>query len=394
MGNEYGLQYIMDGNGNYYRVNGNDQLVVAGRKEDASVFSMYEANQRIGGGKKSKFYVTIPVDDNEQPVEPTFPKVISIVDKTEVSSETIGQEPEEEHVADSVDRSNVVNVTKDNTEVGYDISNMDWMDYMNLFCYLVASAKNYQESMAEKHSKVEKEICDLLHYIELYDLSEDESMHAVELIKEARMSRRDIKDEIMRVELFQRSIGTSANVSKAKGCITELKKLETRIYHPREHSELFVGMDSRKTDRTFIREEQNREETFYEESKSEQEVCMEYCRKETIFDDRQNDWTEMAMQQYNFFTNIQQYMINVEIRLDELDQSIEDSLMAMEDANYNVTQGYKAYKELKELRNERKKLLEEFEQLQMMVGCFDCNAMADAYGYIVENSIGTNVGDG
>lgn len=33
MGNDLGMQYIMDGNGNYYTVNGNDQLVVARCKE-------------------------------------------------------------------------------------------------------------------------------------------------------------------------------------------------------------------------------------------------------------------------------------------------------------------------------------------------------------------------
>lgn len=66
MGNDFGMQYIMDGNGNYYTVNGNDQLVVARDKDEASVFSFFEANQRISGGKRAKFYVTIPVDELEE----------------------------------------------------------------------------------------------------------------------------------------------------------------------------------------------------------------------------------------------------------------------------------------------------------------------------------------
>ena len=56
MGNDLGMQYIVDGNGNYYTVNGNDQLVVARDKDEAGVFTFFEANQRIGGGKRAYFY--------------------------------------------------------------------------------------------------------------------------------------------------------------------------------------------------------------------------------------------------------------------------------------------------------------------------------------------------
>ena len=54
MDNHLGMQYIMDGNGNYYRLNGNDQLVVAGSKDEASVFTSVEADERIGRGKKGR----------------------------------------------------------------------------------------------------------------------------------------------------------------------------------------------------------------------------------------------------------------------------------------------------------------------------------------------------
>ena len=64
MRNSYGMQFIMDGSGNYYRTNEADQLVVAANREEASVFTLFDANQRIGGGKKATFYFTIPVEDN------------------------------------------------------------------------------------------------------------------------------------------------------------------------------------------------------------------------------------------------------------------------------------------------------------------------------------------
>lgn len=64
MRNPYGMQFIMEESGNYYRTNEADQLVVAANREEASVFTLFDANQRIRGGKKATFYFTIPVEVN------------------------------------------------------------------------------------------------------------------------------------------------------------------------------------------------------------------------------------------------------------------------------------------------------------------------------------------
>ncbi|MEE1314543.1 MAG: hypothetical protein UHS49_02095 [Faecalimonas sp.] len=308
------MQYIMDGNGNYYRVNGNNQLVVAESKEEATVFDSSDANQRIGDGKKAKFYQAIPVDE----------KIIAITNTAE-------QEP------------------KKPINMEYDISAIDWPDYMNLFCYLSETAKNYQEELNAKVSVVDKEICDLLHYVELYDLSDEESVDAVEMLKDARQRRRDIKDEQTMLEAFMRSVGTSANVAKAKNCVKEMGKLETRKYTPRELSELFVGMEKRKTNREICREQ--KEKSSVPVISEQAEVKME--KQETIYDGKENDWLGFAKSQRDFFTNVQQYMFNLECELDDIEYAIEDLLRTVEDANYNVAQGYKVFKELKDLRNER-----------------------------------------
>ncbi len=39
MGNDLGMQYIMDGSGNYYKINSKNQLVVADGMEDATQFT-------------------------------------------------------------------------------------------------------------------------------------------------------------------------------------------------------------------------------------------------------------------------------------------------------------------------------------------------------------------
>lgn len=54
-----------------------------------------------------------------------------------------------------------------------------------------------------------------------------------------RENRRDIKDEIQRIEYFQSYFGTNSNVAKAKQALKSIKGLETRKYKPRKYEELF-----------------------------------------------------------------------------------------------------------------------------------------------------------
>ncbi len=115
-----------------------------------------------------------------------------------------------------------------------------------------------------------------------------------------------------------------------------------------------------------------------------QEKSMEYIWKETPFDGKKNNWKQFAQQQVEFYGNIQQYITNQYIRIDELDARIEEILMLMEDANYNVAQAYKVFKELKDCRNDRKEIMSELEYLEAMAGCFDCEAMRDAYQYSLD----------
>ena len=104
---------------------------------------------------------------------------------------------------------------------------------------------------------------------------------------------------------------------------------------------------------------------------------------ETVYDQKENDWLGFARQQMEFYRNAGQYMINLRIEIDTIDQEIENVMEKIEDANYNVAQGYKVFKELKDLRNERKYKAQELEVLRTMTECFDLDAMADAWDYNV-----------
>ncbi len=51
------LYYIMDYSENYYRVNKEEQLVVAAGKEETTVFTFSQANSKISVGEKNHLFI-------------------------------------------------------------------------------------------------------------------------------------------------------------------------------------------------------------------------------------------------------------------------------------------------------------------------------------------------
>ena len=121
----------------------------------------------------------------------------------------------------------------------YELSEMDWAEYLTHFTYLVEGLKDYREELSKKHSDIDQKICDILHYIELCETDDNEAADLVELLRVCRENRRDIKDELQRIEYFQNNLGTNANAAKAKQALKCIKGLETRKYKPRKYEELF-----------------------------------------------------------------------------------------------------------------------------------------------------------
>ena len=144
------LYYIMDYSGNYYRTNQADQLVAVAGEQDATVFTFAQANSRICVGKKAAFYCMVPLEEKAEDrdaYEDAFVSPIKELAYDEVS------EPVEKNVS------------------SYDLSEIDWAEYLTHFTYLVEGLKDYREQLAKKHSDIEQKICDILHYIELCETS-------------------------------------------------------------------------------------------------------------------------------------------------------------------------------------------------------------------------------
>ena len=268
----------------------------------------------------------------------------------------------------------------------YDLSEMDWTEYLTHFTYLVEGLKDYRDELSKKHSDIDQKICDILNYIALCETDDNEAADLVELLRVCREKRRDIKDELQRIEYFQTGFGTNANVTKEKQALKSIKGLETRKYKPRKYKELFENCVLK--DRRLQREDVHRianissdakqrysVEPIFDEKDGEETMAEE--RRYTPFDGKENDWISFARQQSEFYRNAGQYITNLQIDIKEIDTEIENILMETEDANCNVAQGYKVFKKLKELRLEKKAKTKELNCLYALTDYIDCEALAD-----------------
>lgn len=381
------LYYIMDYSGHYYRTDKADQLVAVAGEQDATVFTFAQANSRICVGRKAAFYCMVPIEENVEDMS----REVSGSDEISDNFSALPVEEQEENNDEYV--SPIKELTYDEVMepieknvASYDLSEMDWAEYLTHFTYLVEGLKDYRDELSKKHSDVEQKICDILHYIELCETDDNEAVDLIELLRVCRENRRDIKDELQRIEYFQNSFGTNTNVTKAKQALKSIMGLEKRKYKPRKYEELFENciLKDRRLQRDDIhgtvhissdtKQRYSVEPTFDEK---DGEVTMVEERSYTPLDEKENDWVSFARQQAEFYRNAGQYIINIQIDIKELDAEIENILLEIEDANCNVAQGYKVFKRLKELRLEKKAKIKELNCLYALTDYIDCESLAD-----------------
>ena len=188
------LYYIMDYSGHYFRLNDRNDLVIAKSVDEAAIFSFVEANRRINVGQKNKFYLMAPVEENHEEYHSEDEEAISVTGNLANAIISIAKD-----VKKPAEPVNVVSPVLE-----YDIASVDWKEYLTHFTYVIEALSGYRDSLIKAESDVDLKICDILHYIELCDTSDEEAAKLVDLLKECREHRRDVKDEIIRLDAFQR----------------------------------------------------------------------------------------------------------------------------------------------------------------------------------------------
>lgn len=403
------LYFIMDSFGNFYRLNANKELVAAVDKRDACTFSYLEVHERLGSGKRAQFYKAIPADEAERlidaksHVQPELQedeardiegKTVTEEDaKVTIQKETVSCVSEGETVKPAMTEKIREPAPESRKKSALcqsidDLADVDWVELLQNLIYISAMIPEYKERLQADHSKIEQRICDILHYVELYDYEDQDALEMMEHLREAREKRRIIKNEMFRIDRFQNSIGSNANAIRAKDALKQIRGKEAGTYRPRVAPELFEEAQLRPrnlhkcyADRDSMIISHNKRAVVPEEQEEGvfDQMEYEYERAGTVYDDKKVDWLAFVKTQTEFFRNAQQRIIDLQCDLDSIDAAIEEALETIEDANYNVTQGYRAFKELKDLRNERKEVLAELQAVQTIAERFDCESMLEAY---------------
>ena len=159
------LYYIRDYSGNYYKVDNNDQLVVADSEKNAMIFTYAQANRRLSAGKKMAFYYM------EQMQEGAVEREAADEEECEYTSTV--KELTYDEVAEQVDKN----------AASYDLSEIDWEEYLEHFAYVAEGLKNYRDELSKKQSDMDQKICDILHYIELCETDDREAIDLIELLR-------------------------------------------------------------------------------------------------------------------------------------------------------------------------------------------------------------------
>lgn len=113
---------------------------------------------------------------------------------------------------------------------------MRWIDRIKDLNGLAKDASDRQEQLTQELSKVDKELSDIEHYIEFSNLNAYQGYQAAKMIKDKRIIRRSIKNELTVINvILSRRISETVQDEVVK-CINGL---DHRTYNPRVLEKMF-----------------------------------------------------------------------------------------------------------------------------------------------------------
>lgn len=121
----------------------------------------------------------------------------------------------------------------------FDDMNTDWKWEMENLISFCSQLKQYRVNLNYMLSEVDKEICDIMHYIEFYNLDAAKGYKMYKMLKDCRLRRRKIKDEYEKVNAAIIALANEDLIEKIKTALKQIKGLDKRLYTPRILTELF-----------------------------------------------------------------------------------------------------------------------------------------------------------
>ncbi len=111
-----------------------------------------------------------------------------------------------------------------------------WIDKLNDLNGLIKEANDRKCVLEKDLSKVDMEIQDCLHYIEFMKLNAAQGYQAYKLLKERRVRRRSIKNELQVLDII---LEKNFNDSFMDDIKKQISGMDHRLYRPRVLQELF-----------------------------------------------------------------------------------------------------------------------------------------------------------
>lgn len=111
-----------------------------------------------------------------------------------------------------------------------------WVDKVNGLNGLASEAVHRKDKLVDQLSTVDKEICDILHYIEFCNLNAAQGYKAYKMIKERRIRRRSIKNEL---QVLDTILGKKISETATDEIEKVISGMDNRKYEPRVMRELF-----------------------------------------------------------------------------------------------------------------------------------------------------------
>lgn len=207
--------HIVDTAGHHYKLDEKGNLVAARDCSEAALFTLRDANARIGSGRRARFYSVTEANIEQVPVP---------VDDFESEFGAIYNAPK-------------LDVFE--TPTMFDGLYNDWETILASLCYMSDHISEYQSNLNQMLSDVDKEICDIMHYIEFSDLSDGEILTASRMLQERRRKRREIKNEMDKTALMRSTFLDSSFGIKVQQSLEAMERMKERQYTPRKLSALF-----------------------------------------------------------------------------------------------------------------------------------------------------------
>lgn len=250
--------YIIDTSGNYFRQDGEGQLVAARNKEEAFSFYGSEVMEKLGSGKKAQFYRAVPIDQyGMNGIDNGMNGDIGINPDRVISPNEDNGKSSGQPLSSSQDRKIIVNAAKETSkgkgqeDMNHskkknplfqniaDLAEVDWIELMQNLTYVIAMLPAYKEQLQTDQMMVDQMIIDLMHFVELYEYDDHNALDIMEKIHEARKERRIVKNELYRVERFQNAVGSNTIAIRCKDALKQIQSKEAGCYRPRIAPELF-----------------------------------------------------------------------------------------------------------------------------------------------------------